>query len=204
MKSSNLTGALNWFGMLLLLIIGGCSNVYVSSDYDPAVDRSRYVTYSWSTAEMGGEKGNDPAVSPFVYNRIHIAVDRELASRRYQLKTSGPVDFIVRVQVQKALRSALYQDPFYYPRVYSRGYYRGQWYLADPWWGPYGYPNYVRFYEEGYLVIDIIDARSNKPVWRGSAWGVLREHPDPESIQKDVDQTVSSIIEKFSPLKKER
>jgi hypothetical protein len=202
MKSLKLTGIANLFGFWLLFLLGGCNSVYVASDSDPAIDRSRYVTYAWYATEQSSEKGDDPYVSPFVFKRIHTAVDRELAARGYQFKQSGPVDFIVRVKVEKGLRSALYQDPFYYPPFYSRGYYRYPYYFSDPWWGPYGYPSYVRYYDEGFLVIDIIDCRLNKPVWRGSAWGVLRNQPDSESRQRDVDRMVFNIIDKFSPLNK--
>jgi hypothetical protein len=204
MKSFRSTGIVNIFGIWLLFLIGGCSSNYVSSDYDPAVDRSRYVTYSWSPADQDGAKEDDPSVSPFVYNRIHLAVDRELAARGYELKKSDPVDFTVEVHVKKALRSAFYQDPFYYsyPRFYPRNHFRHQFYLFDPWWDTYGYDSYVRYYEEDFLMIDIIDGRTNKPAWRGSAWGTFQPNPDSETIQKNVDRSVSNILEKFSPLKK--
>jgi hypothetical protein len=202
MNSSRITGALNLLLFCFFFMLGGCSSVYVSSDYDPAVDRSRYVSYLWSSKQDDVDSAGISARNPFIYNRVRNAVDRELALRGYELKKSAPVDFVVGIHIRKALKSALFQDPFYYPRGFYRGRYRGQVFMYDPWWGGWDFPAYVRFYEEGLLFVDIIDGRSNKPVWRGSAWGALRDHPDMEAVQSDVDRTVSKIIERFSPLKK--
>ncbi|NTV06053.1 MAG: DUF4136 domain-containing protein [Chlorobiaceae bacterium] len=202
MISSRISGILNVLLFCSLFTLGGCSSVYVSSDFDPAVDRSRYVSYLWSSKEDYADTAGVSAHNPFIYKRVRNAVDRELAARGYELKKSGPVDFVVGVQIRKALKSALFQDPFYYPRGFYRGRFRGQLFMYDPWWGGWDSPAYVRFYEEGLLVVDITDGRSNKPVWRGSAWGALRDHPKMEAVQSDVDRTVSKIIERFSPLKK--
>jgi hypothetical protein len=205
MKSIQWNSLLKSLGFWILFLLSGCNSVSVFSDFDPAIDRSRYVTYSWLAPETGREKEDDPLVSPFVYNRIHSAVDRELARRGFQLKTSVPTDFIVKVRVEKELRSVLYQQPFFYPRIYSRGYYRHQWLMVDPWWsGSYGYSNAIRFYEDGYLMLNITDGRTGRLAWRGAAWGALTGSLDPDSNQKAVDRTVSTIIEKFSPMKNER
>ncbi|EAT58645.1 hypothetical protein CferDRAFT_0619 [Chlorobium ferrooxidans DSM 13031] len=53
-------------------------------------------------------------------------------------------------------------------------------------------------------MIDIIDALSGAPAWRGSSWGVIRDRQDSELMQQDIDRMVSPILEKFSPLKKKR
>ncbi|MEI8032212.1 MAG: DUF4136 domain-containing protein [Chlorobiaceae bacterium] len=191
-------GAASIAGVLalsFLLMLGGCYTMSVSSDHDPAFDRSKYVTYDWSLPGEGLQTPSDPAVDPFVDSRVRTAVDRELAARGCQLKTTGPVDFIVGVHVETKLRAAIYQDPFLYPR----GYYRGHYYHYDPWWG-YPSRSYVGYYEEGLLAIDVIDALSKKLVWRGQAWGAVRAYPDPVSMQGDIDRAVRKILDQFSPI----
>ncbi|NTU45882.1 MAG: DUF4136 domain-containing protein [Chlorobiaceae bacterium] len=193
-----------WSTLCCLLLLSGCSSVYVSSDFDPSIDRSRYVTYNWSSGEEGKTDKASLEISPFVYNRTRRSVDRELAARGYLLQKKGQVDFLVKIQLQKAVVSSMYLEPYYTPRYSFRAYRNGSRYFAEPFWQPYGSAAWVRYHEEGYLVIDIIDALSGAPAWRGSSWGVIRDRQDAEIMQQDIDRMVAPILEKFSPLKKKR
>ncbi len=183
----------------LFLMLAGCYTLSLSSDSDPSFDRSGYVSYAWSLSPGGGETPSELDMNPFVYSRIKSAVDRELSLRGYKLKTTGSVDFIVAVHAQSRLHAAIYEDPL----LYSRGYYRGQFYRYDPWWGPFSRP-YVGYYREGVLAVDVVDGVQNKLVWRGQASGALKGYRDPGSMQEDIDSAVSKIIELFSPLKREK
>lgn len=71
------------------------------------------------------------------------------------------------------------------------------WY--NPWWGPYGGRVDVSQYQEGTLVIDIVDFQDKEMVWRGLGTAVLEGNSNPEKIQAKVDQYVSQILAKFPP-----
>lgn len=192
--------ALCRFGFLLaLVLLGGCSTAYLFSDSDPSIDRTRYRTYSWSKAEEDDAAG-DPAITPFIYGRIHSALQRELSVRGYELKKNGPVDFTVKVQVARVIASSIYQGSLYYPRFYSRSFHRGHLFAFDPWrGGPFGATPTVIYHEEGYLVIDVVDSQSGKPAWRGSL--LLPVRPESEGSQREIDRSVKEIVERFSPVK---
>lgn len=184
--------------LFCLLSLGGCSASYLFSDFDPSIDRSRYHSYSWSEPE--GRTVVDPAASPFVYGRIRAAAEREFAVRGYELKKIGPVDFIVNAHVVRLLASSFYQGSLYYRHFYSRNFHRNHLFFTDPWWGAFGPLPALIYHEEGYLVIDIIDAPTGKPAWRGSL--PFPFYPESEGRQDDIDRTVREIVESFSPVKK--
>ncbi len=77
-------------------------------------------------------------------------------------------------------------------RVNRWGDYR--WY--DPWWGPYGGTIEVSYYEQGTLVIDIVDPVDKELAWRGIATGIVREGG---RSQKELDEIVSKVLRTFPP-----
>jgi len=54
-------------------------------------------------------------------------------------------------------------------------------------------------YEEGTLVIDIIDPESLMLIWRGVAQKVLPPHLDSDRIQKIVNEAVGQILYYWPP-----
>jgi hypothetical protein len=80
------------------------------------------------------------------------------------------------------------------------GGYRGYgWY--DPWWGPYGGSTHVSYYEEGSLVIDVIDWTEKELSWRGVGTGVVKDRSsdDPEEMQEEINLIVAKILADFPP-----
>jgi hypothetical protein len=57
----------------------------------------------------------------------------------------------------------------------------------------------VRQYEEGSLIIDIVDNAEDELVWRGVASKSLPSNPTPEKIDKIIDQVVTKAMENFPP-----
>ncbi|MFP2910425.1 DUF4136 domain-containing protein [Pyxidicoccus sp. 3LFB2] len=181
--------------VLLLLGMSGCSGISTTTDYDPAsvskVDA--YRTYAWLPMPTGA----DPRVyNPLVGKRVMEAVDRELASRGYRQVDQNP-DF------KLGWHGAIDQKLDTTTMDYAYGY------AWDPWYGPMspgmgvggaGVPyTTVDEYEEGTLVLDVVDAPSNKLVWRGTAQGVLSENPSEQQRQERTHAAVEKILEKFPP-----
>ncbi|EAT58646.1 DUF4136 domain-containing protein [Chlorobium ferrooxidans] len=104
MFSFRITAITGWCTLCCLLLLSGCSSVYVSSDFDPSIDRSRYVTYNWSSGEdvVNADKVS-LEISPFVYNRTRRSVDRELAARGYLLQKKVRLIFWSKFSCRKPL-----------------------------------------------------------------------------------------------------
>jgi len=65
----------------------------------------------------------------------------------------------------------------------------------------YGFENNVRtdHFQEGTFILDMVDAKTNKLVWRGIAEGVLEEYPTPEKLEKNAKDTVQKLLTKYPP-----
>jgi len=58
---------------------------------------------------------------------------------------------------------------------------------------------YVNEWDEGTLLIDVIDAKKNELIWRGSAQAELRKHQDPSEGQEVLNDVVARILRDFPP-----
>ena len=71
------------------------------------------------------------------------------------------------------------------------------WY--NPWWGPYGGHNDVSYYKEGTLVIDIVNAKKMKLIWRGLGATTVKDYKDSKKMEADIDKAVNKIMASFPP-----
>ena len=78
------------------------------------------------------------------------------------------------------------------------GYGYGPGWGYDPYWqGGYGISNattLVTTYSVGTLVIDLIDAREQKAIWRGSATGTIPLNP--EKAAKQIDKAIHKLVKR--------
>jgi hypothetical protein len=181
--------------MTTLIVLAGCSAVTVVSDYDSSIPFSVYRTYRWTDGTVNGNNVLDE--NPLVLKRIKSSVDRELAARGYILENGGPADFSIAVSA--SVRKRIYYDPppagfYYYRGFHGRyGFYHPYW-----WGGPY-----ATTYEEGTLVIDIIDRKSSQMAWRGIGRGILKRYDNGNELQQDIDEAVTKILAEFPPQPKQ-
>ncbi len=174
---------------IIILALVGCSSLTVTTDFDASQDFNSYKTYRWATTEEVNP--NDAlAQNPLVKKRVIAGIDKALQNKGFVLveKGSGP-DFVVitHAGVKEKMN------------VTQTGGYRGYgWY--DPWWGPYGGSTHVSYYEEGSLVIDIIDWTEKELSWRGIGTGVVKERQqDAEEMQLRINEITAKILADFPP-----
>ncbi len=174
---------------IIILALVGCSSLTVTTDFDASQDFNSYKTYRWATTEEVNP--NDAlAQNPLVKKRVIAGIDKALQDKGFVLveKGSGP-DFVVitHAGVKEKMN------------VTQTGGYRGYgWY--DPWWGPYGGSTHVSYYEEGSLVIDVIDWTEKELSWRGIGTGVVKEgQQDAEEMQLRINEITAKILADFPP-----
>ncbi len=186
-------------GAVLVLGLASCTSVKTSTNYDPnsvqALDS--YRTYAWLPMKEGADTR---IYNPIIQSRVRLAVDRELAERGFRLVDEnqnpdfklgwhGAIDKRVEVDVI---------NNFY-------GYQWDPWF--DPFFGPVAYGGAgaptatVREYREGTLILDVVDARSNNLVWRGTAEATLADNMIAKKSQKLIDNAVEKILKDFPPEK---
>jgi len=185
--------AMMFLGVFLL---GGCASMSVSSDYDPKADFSSLKTYDWEGPQP--ITGNPRLDNDLLHERIRNAVERELTLKGYRKVTVDP-DFKVAYNV--GLENKLdvttiptydYSYPSYYSRVGGFGRYEG--------YRPSTEVN-VYQYEEGTLLLDIVNPETKKLIWRGTAKAEVNAGDSPERKEARVNEAVSKMLAQFPPQK---
>lgn len=188
--------------VLLVVALGGCSTMEISTDYNPSTEFSGLRTYKW----LPGPQGNpdDPRIDNSLLDaRIRKAVERQLAAQGYEKQTSGAPDFCVgyHAAVEKKLDVITIDDYYGYAPVGRPGYRPGTSLV-------YGHPGrawvgssqtHVVEYDEGTLILDIVEPEARKLLWRGSAQAEVNLSASPEKKQEKIDEAVRRMLERFPP-----
>jgi len=191
MKNINLIKA-----FFILLFISGCSTIKVTSDYDPAVSFAGLQSYQW-IPDIPTKTG-DPRIdgNTLLQNRVKHAVDKYLASKGYQLVRLEKPDFLVTYHVTldkqteiKTINTYNHYGPGWGWR-YGRNYY--------PVMG-YGTETVVYNYDQGSLIIDIVEPINRELIWRGSATDKVNFSHTPEQKEQKINQAVEKLLEQFPP-----
>lgn len=172
-------------------LLSACSSYRVNSDYDKAIDFSKYSTYTWIPAPDPTQEGATPENDGLVRRRIERAVNRVMTSKGLrQVDNAADANLLLNehISVDKKLRVNTTNYGYGYGRW---GYYGGA--------GPYNTTTHVDQYEEGTLMIDLIDASTKELVWRGSATTRLKELKTPEEREAQINKAVNAILEKYPP-----
>lgn len=170
---------------LPLLIAGlaflvSCSSVSVKEDYNPSTDFSVYKTYSLYTAQEGDK---DPlAANPIARDRLYRAADKELSAKGLR-KVDGQGDLVVVIVAGVQQKAQVEQ------------------YGGYGWYGRGGYTS-IDYYNEGTVVVDLVDAAKKELVWRGTGTGTLPNSQSAEDAEYNTQQAMQKILANFPPAKK--
>jgi len=167
------------------LLVGACSGISVSTDYDPSVDFTSFTTYTWLDTE--GDNIDDLTDS-----RVRSSVNASLAARGLREDDSSP-DMAVGYQGTTAERKS-------YNTVNSGwgGGYGGY------GWGGYGMnmgmsTTYENTWQEGSLILGIFDVESKALVWTGTATATIDQGRSPQERQQLIDDAVEKMMKDFPP-----
>ena len=170
--------------IILIAMVSGCSSISVKSDYDRDVDFSKFKTYRWA-AGTEINPNDELARRPLVQKRFMNAVDQVMSEKGFSKVESGDADCVVLIHA--GLKEKM--------QVTDWGY-RG-WY--DPWWGPYGGRVDVSYYEEGTLVIDVLDFETKELAWRGTGTGIVRDYDTQDEMEEAALVISQQILKDFPP-----
>lgn len=173
-----------------VLVTGGCSQVSVQTDFDPSADFKALKTYAWYDAEQ--PQSGDPRVdNPILDQRVRTTVETVLTEKGYQKVDAAPDFFLVyHAAVSKEIGVATSSTP-----AYPAGYY-GWYYTAPPMWVDQSY-SYT--YNQGTLILDVVDAKNEKLIWRGSAQANV-DDPNTQQQRKNLmNEAVRGMLANFPP-----
>jgi uncharacterized protein DUF4136 len=180
--------SLRFSTLALAAALAGCSSMKVKTEYDPAAPYATYKKYSWIAAEPGPEQAA-PIRNPQVRALVITTIERELTKKGLVLaKGAEEPDFLVSVLgwTQQGVQ------------VTNYGYAYGGAYV----YGPYSAPiapmpmTDVHVYTDGTLLLDFVDAKTKKLVWRGTATDTLTS---PDRVPGIIDDAVRTLLEAYPP-----
>jgi len=166
----------------LAVALAGCATGMTAGAYvDRGMDFSRYRTFDWGPADA--LPTGDPRLdeNPYFNDRLQGAVERALAARGVGLVSSGSPDLLIHYHAAVSRRlDASRLDP---GLEYCPG--------GDC-------PPGVGEYEAGTIVLDVIDPRTERLVWRGWARDSIEDVlGDRERLERMIDDAVARMLERF-------
>jgi hypothetical protein len=169
----------------IFLCAASCAQILVTQDYDRDVNFTGFKTYGWHAIERSIE------MNDLVINRVKEAVSDELRRKGFR-QVQENSDLLVNIHVVTRQKISIsdwgYPSGGYWRRGYDYGY-------------GYGYGGISsRTYEEGTLMIDMIDAAENNLVWRGTATDIVDPSLSPEERTLEINKAVALILQEFPPV----
>jgi hypothetical protein len=159
-----------------------CAPVTVTSFTERGVQVSRYRTYDWGTVDTAVP--GDPRLdnNSFFHDYLRGAIDRQLRARGYEQTALTPD---VRVHYHASAAQRLYISGSEPTRERCTD-------CA------------VQVYDEGTVLIDLVDGRTGALVWRGSAeTDLARSVDDQARMERTLERVVERIFTKL-PAHKDR
>ncbi|GAA4393332.1 DUF4136 domain-containing protein [Hymenobacter koreensis] len=194
------SAALLWAATLWLV---GCSPA-VNVEQRAGIDFSQYRTFAMADTEVQ-TKGTQRQVltSPITQATIQQAIESEMAKRGIT-RTDGQPDFFVSTHLYVEDAERVVANPPGPSQLVNYPYlvrYRG---VLIPvnysyWYTPAYTSTRTETYQEGTMVLDIIDAKTNNLVWRGTIIDPLN---DPARLGKQFAEAARDILDKF-PVEKQ-
>jgi hypothetical protein len=163
--------------VLAALALTACGGgIDVKTDYDPSAVQAMnsYKTYSWATAKR------DQTVSNLNAQRIVDAIDNALKSKGFTKQASGG-DF---------------QVAFIATTSQQTGYGWGRWYGGG---GMSTSRTTAYNWQQGTLVLDIVDGKTNEMVYRSTAQAEVDQDLSPSERQTRLNSGALKMLEKFPP-----
>ena len=174
--SSRLVGA---FPIALAVALAGCggSSMQVNTDFDPAANFTGFKTYAW--------RAGTKLPNPLSEQRVIAAVDAQLKAKGLtRVDSAGDITVTYHAAADKSVDVQTYQ---------SGGYY-------GCWGGCMGTTSTtVTPVTVGTLIVDVIDTKSNKMIWRGT--GTDTVSPDPNENAQKINEAIQGMFQNFPPKK---
>lgn len=173
---------------LLIATLAGCATG-PRHEFDQRANFSRMQTFSWLEPEYGDRNVSvsHPVLdSPLLGQRVKRALTETLQERGYRYVEEDP-DFLVTyhtAEAEQERRSGSYM---------SLGYGRGR----SPFFGTGILLDMTpRSFQEGTLIVDVVDAETDELIWRGWNDAVLNQR---NFDQERVNEAVRFILSAFPP-----
>lgn len=168
---------MNWIRTIIIssmILQVGCSttSIDVSHDYDPSYNFTKLKTYDWIPNPVTKSQAE------LIEKHVRKATEDRLTEKGFSIDNKNP-DFYIALHAGRERKID----------ISNRG---------------YGYRGGINVYEyqEGTLVLDIVDSKNKGLIYRGVANAELRQSDTFEKRQERIKEAVNKILEQFPPVGK--
>jgi len=163
--------------LAIMVAVAGCAAMTVSSHIERSVNFTDYVTYDWGPPD--NLPVGDPRLdnNPFFRDYLMGAIEKKLAAKGYERAVTGEPDLLVHYHASVNQRVEVSAADAHYGYCYDN---------CEP---------RIVDYEEGTLVVDVVDRNTGKVVWRGWSQDTMNgviDHQD--RLEKQVNEGVSRMM----------
>lgn len=162
----------------LLALLSACSTTYeAQSDYNNA--------YNFKSVEsfhvVGDEVYKNPYLSDINRDRINGSISTELSKLNLDEQNKSSADILINYFVVTKDKTKITSTPTSYAR-----------------YGAYGQTNInTRDYVEGTIIIDVVDNKSQKSIWRSTIQKSVKEFDTPEERSQEIAKVITAMFKEF-------
>ena len=169
---------LRFLSFMLVLLAAGCSSLQVASEIAETADLNKYNFYTVADTD----EGFLPNVNPTQKMQLEKAIKEQAAALSTVHNNSGVTGPDVLISYFVIVDTK--QDYNVYTNYYGRR--RWQYQISDV---------EVREYSEGTLIVDFVDAKTQKVVWHGSTTGLIS--PNSIRLEEKINEAVQAIFDQY-------
>lgn len=162
---------------VMAAVAAGCATLTVSSHIERNLNFAEFVTYDWGPPD--NLPVGDPRLdnNPFFRDRLMGVIEKQLAAKGYERALTGEPDLLVHYHASVNQKVDVYTADSRYGYCYAN---------CEP---------QVVDFEQGTLVVDIVDVATSKVVWRGWAQDVMTGViDDQDRLDRQVDEGVTKMM----------
>jgi len=170
-----------WIPFVVAMLVAGCATMKAGSHIERGAEFTHYQTWEWAPPEE--RPTGDPRLDNNPMFEVHLrsAVEHQLSGRGYvrtplagapDLRARYRVNFSKTVEISGRTGSVGSCSRDCEPEAYA--------------------------YEQGTLVIDLVDTQTNKVVWSGWSRDTMEGVIDnQERMERKIDRVVAAIFERI-------
>jgi len=158
------------------IALTACASMNIGSYVDRGTDFQQYRSYTWASSDRLST--GDPRLdnNPFFRQRLQSDVEAGLTTRGFEKRESGTADLVVHYHASVTQRIDISGLDLEYASCKQVE--------CQPF-----------VYDAGAIVLDLVDTRTNRLVWRGwaedSLDGVI---DDQDWMERKIDEAVTRIL----------
>jgi len=157
------------------LVLAGCgSSLKVATDYDRSANFTSYKTYSW--------RDGTKLTNPLNAERLVTAVDNELKAKGLsRVESGGDLTVTYHASGEKSVDVQTFQTGGVY----------------GCWGGCGSTSTTVTPVTIGTIIVDLVDTKSNKMLWRGTASDAVSDKPGENAAK--INEGVARMFKEYPP-----